>query len=162
MRVCSLDGCEAPHVAKGFCQNHYRVFMRRGAPVAPTRPGPGVHVATGGYLFRSIDGRTVYEHVAIAERALGKPLPPGAEVHHCNGDPADNRPGNLVICPDHAYHMLLHQRERALIACGHADWRPCKVCGTHDDPARMRPHLRQFYHPSCIKEQSRIRRAQSK
>ena len=58
-------------------------------------------------------GGQVLEHIVIAERALGKPLPARAEVHHVNGDRADNRTSNLVICQDRAYHMLLHARARA-------------------------------------------------
>jgi hypothetical protein len=37
--------------------------------------------------YRIADGR--YEHIVLAERALGKPLPAGAEVHHVNGDKSD-------------------------------------------------------------------------
>jgi hypothetical protein len=50
------------------------------------------------------------KHVAV--KALGKPLPLGAEVHHVNGDPTDNRPANLVICQDRDYHALLHRKAK--------------------------------------------------
>lgn len=54
----------------------------------------------------------VYEHILLAEKALGKQLPEKAEVHHLNGNKGDNSPGNIVICEDRAYHMLLHKRMR--------------------------------------------------
>jgi hypothetical protein len=49
-----------------------------------------------------------------AERALGHPLPPNAIVHHhVYGDLyGDAGRDVLVICQDHAYHRLLHQRMR--------------------------------------------------
>lgn len=63
------------------------------------------------------------EHKMIAEKALGKPLPKGAEIHHMNGRKADNHtPFNLIICPSHKYHMLLHKRMRAYIA-EHGEWK---------------------------------------
>jgi HNH endonuclease len=66
----------------------------------------------------TVDGIVKLEHTHVAEQALGKPLPEGAQVHHINHKKTDNRPCNLVICPDAAYHALLHKREKALISMG--------------------------------------------
>lgn len=71
-------------------------------------------------------GGRIGGHIVVAERALGKPLPRGAVVHHVNGDPGDNRPTNLVICQDTEYHWVLHVRERVLAAGGNPD--TDKVC----------------------------------
>jgi hypothetical protein len=160
-RRCSVDGCNEKHVAKGFCQNHYRVFKRMGT-ATPQKPESKVHTATGGYKFVTVEGKTKYLHVMAAEEALGKPLPPEAEVHHVNGDPSDNRPSNLVVCPNHEYHMLIHQRQRAMDACGNPDYRPCRICGQHDSVNAMRPYRKQFYHAACLAKQSKKQRAKAK
>lgn len=120
------------------------------------------HTATGGYLFKTIGGKTRYLHVDAAEQALGKPLPSGAEVHHVNGNPEDNRNSNLVICPDHAYHSLLHQRQMALDIAGNANLRMCRICQIYDNQTRMRPYRKQFYHATCQKLESRKLRAKQK
>lgn len=89
------------------------------------------------------------EHVLIAERAMGKPLPAKAEVHHVDESKGNNVPSNLVICQDHAYHRLLHVRMRALDACGNANWRKCTFCKRYDDPAAMTANRWSFYHAAC-------------
>lgn len=80
----------------------------------------------------------VREHILVVLNARdGKPLPDGCEIHHVNGDSLDNRACNLVVCPSTAYHRLLHRRQRALDACGHADWVRCWLCGEWSAPEDM-------------------------
>jgi HNH endonuclease len=83
-------------------------------------------------------GRSVSKHIAVAEKALGKKLPTGVIVHHVDENTLNNLPTNLVICPDEAYHKLLHRRMRAEKACGDANYQKCQYCQTWDDPARMK------------------------
>lgn len=61
-------------------------------------------------------GEAVYVHRLRAEKALGKPLPKGAEVHHADGSKDEDAP--LVICQDRKYHHFLHHRMRVLRAGG--------------------------------------------
>ena len=111
------------------------------------------------------NGRPRLLHLVIAERALGKPLPAGAIVHHMDEDSRNNEPTNLVICPDQAYHMLLHRRARALDECGHADWRKCNFCGRYDAPEAMSfiAASSSAFHRSCraTYERERQRRRRS-
>ena len=86
------------------------------------------------YKQRAHLGSVRTEHSLIAERALGKPLPRGAVVHHVDENPRNNAPSNLIICPDQAYHMLMHRRGRALRECGNANWLRCQFCKTYDAP----------------------------
>lgn len=74
----------------------------------------------------------VFEHMLVVENILGKSLPPKACVHHINKNRKDNRPENLVVCENNAYHKLLHQRTRAFMACGNANKRKCKYCHQYD------------------------------
>lgn len=79
---------------------------------------------------RASSSGDVYLHVYVAERALGRLLPDGVEVHHVDGDPTNNRNANLVICQDKAFHKLLHARSRVVRAGGNPNTQ--KVCGQCD------------------------------
>lgn len=91
-----------------------------------------------------------YGHREIAEKALGKALPVGAIVHHVDEDTANNDPNNLVICPNHLYHMLLHRRAAALDACGNATYVKCRHCESYDDMKNLVVDgSRSFSHRQC-------------
>lgn len=67
-------------------------------------------------------------HRLRAELAIGKPLPPGVQVHHPDEDPG-NPQARLVICQDAAYHALLHVRMRIVRAGGNPNTdRICSAC----------------------------------
>ena len=101
------------------------------------------------YGAASTKSRWAHEHVVIAERALGKALPNGAEVHHVDEDKRNNTPSNLVICQDVAYHRLLHQRARIVRAGGNTNTqRMCGVCGPRDI-ACFNPSARDGYQSKC-------------
>lgn len=116
-----------------FIHNHHRGNWKGGRTIDsdgyvfihdPSHP----HADNKGY---------VREHIAIACKVLGKPLPTGAVIHHVNEYKQDNRNSNFVICQDEAYHQLIHRRTRALRECGHADWRQCQFCHKWDDPKNL-------------------------
>lgn len=51
----------------------------------------------------------VYEHILVAENAMGRPLVPGEVVHHIDRDRRNNRPENLQVFASHSEHMRHHQ-----------------------------------------------------
>jgi len=129
-------GTKHTHWKGGKYTSHgYRLILRKGHPRAQAN----------GY---------VSEHIFIAEKVFGKPLPPKAVVHHVDGDCLNNSKDNLVICEDQAYHHLLHKRKRALDSCGHAGWLKCWICKQYDDPKNMYkiPDRNSAYHKKCHNE----------
>ena len=64
---------------------------------------------------RRTDPRTktrYYEHRAVAEWKVGRPLEAGEVVHHDNGDKGDNHPENLWVCCSQSSHNVLHLYRR--------------------------------------------------
>lgn len=70
----------------------------------------------------------VFEHLLVAEKALGRYLPRQVQVHHINEIKNENRNSNLVICENQQYHALLHQRTFALRETGSVHSRKCCFC----------------------------------
>lgn len=118
MKICSVDGCEKPHLARGYCSLHYYRFMRHGGPLAGGTMRDGrttefindvVLQHRDGCLYWPFgknthgrgmiwsDGRMVYvEHVVCARAHGPKPSPSHEVAHSCgNGHRGCVAPGHL-------------------------------------------------------------------
>lgn len=157
MTACSIDGCSKSLVARGWCHAHYKKWQLHGDPTHgrtyERERGDGT-INHSGYVAVTVGASKKMQHVLVAEAALGKPLPAGAIVHHVDRDRANNVPTNLVICPDQAYHKLLHMRMDAMDACGNPDFRKCVHCREYDSPEAMtktgsNANGHRYYHKAC-------------
>ena len=71
---------------------HYQRLRKIGSFDLRINYHSGRYVDDRGYVMIHV-GNNVYrgEHILFAEKALGKPLPEGAVVHHMNRDQGDNK-----------------------------------------------------------------------
>lgn len=136
-RLCTVEGCNDKHFGKGYCNKHYRRLRDHGHLGDRRRKRGSGSITSKGRILIHTGNEFVFEHILIAEKSLGKKLPEKAEIHHLDGNPSNNESINLVICPSHSYHMLLHRRTRALKACGYVDWERCRYCSKYDNPINM-------------------------
>ena len=161
--LCRVSGCfNNANGVRGFglCGMHYQRFWAYGdiggaTPMrAPLRAG---HTRLDGYRQVKIGNHRKYEHIAVAEKALGRKLPPLARVHHVNENRSDNSNDNLVICPNPKYHTLLHMRMNAIAAGKPPHYRFCGICKQYDDPIKMyvSPSKNRAKHRECINSEAR-------
>lgn len=114
-----------------------------------------VFPSTGYPMLLEVGKRARAMHRLIAERALGKPLPAGVEIHHIDDDRANYANSNLVICENKDYHRLLHSRARIVRAGGDPETQ--KICGSCHRLlyrtcfyASKEPKRRDGLRPRCI------------
>lgn len=100
----------------------------------------------------------ISESILVAEAAFKCFLPNGAQVHHIDRNPLNNKSNNLVVCQDNKYHHILHVRDRAYRATGNPLHRKCVVCKKWDDQKNLSQSKSQFYHRECKAKKEAIRR----
>ena len=136
MNLCECDCGKEPTPGKRFIHNHHCYGANNHKwKGGRTRSGVYINILLPEHP-RATPSGYVYEHILIAERVLGKPLPGGAVIHHHDGY-SEAAKKKIVICENHAFHQILHARQRALRGGGHANWRKCKYCHGWDDPTNL-------------------------
>jgi hypothetical protein len=82
-----------------------------------------------GYIQVRHEGRYVYEHRLVVERAIGRPLSNLEQVHHINGVKDDNRLQNLELCASLADHKRRHRLDVPRRGRDIRRVVPCTGCG---------------------------------
>lgn len=99
IKSCSVDGCDLPHLARGFCQNHYMQLRRRKSPlVAPIKRQTAQqyiesrsHKSGGCWLWmgttRAGYGRATWrgkqrQAHALSWESVNGAVPPGLQINH--------------------------------------------------------------------------------
>jgi hypothetical protein len=103
--ICIVNNneCIKSRLRRGYCQKHYVRFMKWNDvnktltnKQHPKNQSPGT-INSEGYVSLQRDGKRVKEHRYVMEQHLGRKLLANENIHHKNGNRADNRIENLEL-----------------------------------------------------------------
>jgi hypothetical protein len=174
-RNCEYCGSEFRTYPSIVAKGHGRFCSRRCVDTSHIGDGNpkwrgGVYIGHAGYRsifkpehpYADVRGY-VMEHRLVAEAAIGFYLPLGVPVHHFDLKTDNNARTNLVVCEDHAYHMILHFNTREVAhgaVIGVTKWCPrCRSVLPRETfgPRKDTPDLKTEWCRACIATQARVR-----
>ena len=110
---CSMAECGRPILAHGLCQMHYQREVKGQQLEGPAKKvaGTGRSLTADGYIRITVPRDTpncrplpkgnqygsILEHRHVMQRHLGRPLRPGEQVHHKDGNRTNNAISNLEL-----------------------------------------------------------------